>query len=63
VDTSADDQNTTLEAATAVLSPDQTSLTEPFVVNESDIPTLVEDVSPEASLLATSATLIEPTLV
>ena len=63
MDTSADDQNTTLEAATGVLSPNPPSLAEPFVANESDPPTLVEGVSPAASFLATPATLVASNLV
>ena len=58
-----DDQSTTLEATAAALSHDLPSLTEPPVASEINLPTSVEGVSPEESLIATTATLVESSLV
>lgn len=52
---SVDNQNTTLEAATGVVSHKPSSLTEPPVVNEINLPTLVEGIS--AATLAESASV------
>jgi len=61
VDSLANNQNTTLEATTGVLS-HPPSHTEPPVASEINLPTSPEGVSPEESLIATMATLVELTL-